>query len=155
MATPVAKAIAQNADSLMKAGVGFYSSLSGDLGVIFNQFYVHPEDLKNADKAGKLQQLAPPFDSVNHEISKSGKDNPVLSAQGVPNGPKAPSIMAPPQSAASEPLAPAGPTVAPASTAIQKQIMGARAKNVAPGTPTSGPAPGGGRILNQILRPVV
>lgn len=152
MATPIAKTISQNADSLMKAGIGFYSSLSGDLGVIFNQFYIHPEDLKNADKAGKLLQLAPPFDSVDHEIAKSGKNNPVLSAQGVPNGPKAPSPMAPPQSAASVPQT---PTVAPASNGIQKQIMGVRAKNVAQQPPTGGPAPGGGQILNQILRPVV
>lgn len=162
---PAAQLIVKNKDDLMRAGLGFYRSLSGQVGVIFNQFHLHPQDLQAADKAGKLGTLAPSFDSVNHEVSKSGPQNPVLASGNVPGGPKPPTVKGPPQTASGM-LAPAneaGPTPSPAAAPmpspgagkIQQKIMGARLANVNPGSPTSGPVPGQGRILNNILKPVV
>jgi hypothetical protein len=159
---PTAELIAKNKDDLMRAGIGFYRSLSGDLGVIFNQMHIHPEDLQAADKAGKLLAVAPNFLSIDHEISKSGPNHPLLHISGPPTSAAAPTMKAPPQFASAPPMgtptAPppsSGPGISPVSSAIQKQVMGLRAKSLSPGSPTSGPAPGAGRILNQILTPSV
>jgi hypothetical protein len=158
---PTAELVIKNANALKQAGMGFYRSLGGDIGVVFNQLKLHPEDLIAADKAGKLSMLAPPFDMVNHGISKSGLDNPVLQAGAKPTGAApSPMLRPPPQLSAGLPGPSQGapatpPMVKPASAGLQKQIMATRAKNVTPSAPTSGPAPGAGRLLNQILTPAV
>lgn len=156
---PVAKLIIQNKDNLLKAGMGFYTSLSGDIGVLFNQFHVHPEDIQAADKAGKLLAIAPSFDEVNQAVAKAGDANPVLAAKQIPGGPASPQPKVPGQMAQQN----AGATMpavvqsatSPGSSQIQKQIMGLRSKNLQVGAPTQGAAPGQGRLLNQILKPVV
>ncbi len=155
---PAAKLIVENKDPLMQAGIGFYKSLSGDLGVIFNQMRIHPEDLQAADKQGKLSTIAPSWDSVNHAVSKSGINNPVLKPIGMPTGAAAPSLKAAPGIQQAVPPTPApqpAPQVRQATASLQKQILGLRAKNTQPGSPTSGPAPGQGRLLNSILKPAV
>jgi hypothetical protein len=143
---PEAKAILANKDALLSAGFGLYKSLSGDTGVVFNTLHLHPEELVAADKAGKLQQIAPPFDQVNDMVAKAGPDtHPVLTAGDVPTGPKGPPMPTPPQMASGNmPHAPANPPA-------QRQ----RVKNLTLGSPTSGPQPGAGRLLNSILKPVV
>jgi hypothetical protein len=55
-------------EPLMKAGIAFYKSLSGQTGVIFNALKLHPDVLKQADKAGRLQEVAPPFDAVEKAL---------------------------------------------------------------------------------------
>lgn len=155
---PVAELIVKNKDPLMQAGMGFYQSMSGDLGVIYNSLHIHPEDLQAADKAGKLTAIAPPFDSVNAEISKSGLGNPALRPTNVPKAPRGPVLKAPPQSGqmvSPEPAPQPAPAVRQATAALQKSVLGVRAKNLQAGGPTSGPAPGAGRLLNSILRPAV
>lgn len=139
---PEGKLIQSNKDVLMKAGMGLYRALDGDTGVIFNQMYVNGAELQQADKAGQLAQLAPPFDSVNQSVASSGADNPVLKSGQVPNGFKTASVPAAPQSNSAVP---------PASAATQR----ARVANMAPKGPTSGPKPGAGRLLNSILKPVI
>jgi len=141
---PEVKLVASNKEALMQSGIGFYRSLGGDLGVLFNQMFIHPAEIQQADKEGRLQEIAPPIDSINGEIAKSGKDNPVMAAQ-TPAGPKGAPIPQPPQFATGGGL--------PASS--EAKLTGARIKNLQPGAPTSGPAPGAGRILNSILKPVV
>jgi hypothetical protein len=155
---PVAKLIAENKNPLMQAGIGFYKSLNGDTGVIFNGLHIHPEDLQAADKMGKLTTIAPPFDSVDHAVSKSGLGNPVLKPKNVPQGPASPRLKAPPTIANTVPPGPApqpAPAVKQATAGIQKAVLNQRGKNSAVGAPTTGPAPGAGRILNSILKPVV
>lgn len=147
---PVGKLIIENKDALQAAGMGFYRSLSGDTGVLFNQLHIHPEDLLAADKAGKLTQLAPDLDKISHELGKAGKNHPILSAQGAPGAPAAPTPMAAPQSAQLPPQ----PSPAAAGDANRK-LTQARVMAMTPGAPTSGPAPGQGRLLNSILKPVV
>jgi len=141
-----AKLLIDNKDLLTRAGMGFYRSISGDLGVIFNQLHIHPDAIQAADKAGQLLSIAPPFDKVNHELSKAGAAHPVLNAQ-VPSGPASAPVPAPIQSA-TMPLPPP-----PASA--QRKLMGARLANVSPGAPTSGPVAGQGALLRSILKPVV
>lgn len=139
---PEAKIIEQSKDAIQKAGIGLYRSLDGSLGVLFNQLRIAGQDLMQADKEGRLLEVAPPFDQVSQSISASGDQNPVLSAE-VPGGAKTPGVPPP------------SPMPAPAPASVQNKITTARLQNIPPGSPTSGPAPGAGRILNNILKPVV
>jgi len=164
---PAAKLISSNKDLLLQAGMGFYRSLSGSIGVIFNQMHIHPADLQAADRAGKLGLIAPSFDVVDHAVHKSGVTNPVLNQHHVPNGFKPAMLPQPPQiadetppgmapGATGNPPAPmAAPSVKPPAASIQRKIMGQRVKNLSPGAPTSGSQPGAGRLMNQIMQPVV
>lgn len=146
---PDGKLIQSNKDVLMKAGISFYRGLDGDTGVIFNQMYLNGEELKSADEAGQLAQIAPHFDQVNSSVAQSGANNPVLNASNPSGQFKTAPVKAPPQSGS------AIPTVPPAGAGVQNQAQRARQKNMAPGSPTSGPKPGSGRLLASILKPVV
>lgn len=144
---PEAKAIIQHKDDLLKAGFGLYRSLGGDMGVIFNRLHMHEQELKAADQAGKLQEVAPPFDQVNDTVSKSGADHPVLQAGEVPEGLKGMPMPEPPQ------MNTGGAMPPPAS--VENKMASARLRNMPLGSPTSGPQPGAGRLLNSVLKPVV
>jgi len=110
--------------------------------------YVHPEEIKQADAAGKLTEVAPPFDAIHHSISKSGINHPALdSSRKTPIAFKSAPVPAVPQST-NAPMA-----ATPAS--VQNKIATARLSNLSPGSPTSGPVPGAGRLLNQVLKPVL
>ena len=140
---PEAKLIAANKDAIMKAGIGLYRSLGGDLGVLFNQFYITPDELKAADSEGRLPEVAPPFETVNQQIASAGEAHPALNHQGPPEQFKQPMPPTPPQAATVSGGLPAG---------AQKALATARAKNVNPGSPTEGAVPGGGRLLNAVLK---
>lgn len=140
---PEAKVIAENKEKLLGAGLALYRSLAGDLGVIFNQLYVSPDDIKAADQAGRLQEIAPPFDAVTQQVGQSGLDNPVLQDRPAPGGLATPQVQTPPQS---------GSLAAPATPA-QNRIVQERAKLLNPGTPTQ--RGGTGRLLSSILKPVL
>lgn len=142
---PEAKIIAANSDGLMKAGFGLYRSLDGQTGVVFNQLFVSPDEIKGADAAGQLATIAPPFDQLNMEVGQAGANNPVLAEGARPEGFAA--GMAAPS---------AGPIeVSPPAAAAQKSFATKRANNMQLGGPTSGASPGAGRLLNAILRPVI
>lgn len=143
------KSIVENKDALLGAGFAFYRSINGDLGVMFNAMRIHPEDIKAADQQGKLRQVAPDFDLVNHEVAKLGPDHPVRNATA-PSGPAAQASSAPPQSSSGQlPLMP------PPPASVQRRLAQQRVMNLQPGAPTSGPAPGAGRLLNSVLKGVV
>ncbi len=141
------KLLEKHRADLKEAGMVLYKSISGKTGVVANMLYLHPEDLKQADKEGTLTELAPPFEQLNHTIGKSGENNPILSATPpayAPTGPRARSV---PQ--ASNTLPP------PPPAAAQRAAMKARLQNIQPSAPTSGPAPGAGALLRSILKPVL
>jgi hypothetical protein len=140
---PEAKLIAANKDKLMGSGLALYRSLSGDVGVLFNQFYISPEDIKSADSAGRLQEIAPPFDAVSEMVGKSGANNPVLKDKARPKGFATASTQMPPQSGA----------MPGAATPAQNKIVQERAKSLAPGKPTDRGA--AGKLLSSIMKPVV
>lgn len=140
---PEAKLIAANKDALMKAGIGLYKSLGGDLGVLFNQFYITPDELKVADSEGRLPEVAPPYEAVNQQIATAGEAHPALNHKGPPEQFKQPMPPTPPQAATVSGGLPAG---------AQKALTTARAKNQSPGQPTEGAVPGGGRLLNAVLK---
>lgn len=145
---PEGKLIKEFAPELMKAGIAFYRSTEGDLGVIFNQAYIHPDEIMEADKSGKLQEVAPSFDSVSKAIASSGEKNPVLSHQGVPESFKTSSMMGMPQGSSG------GAGVAPMPAGAQTKTQVARLQSMTPGGPLTGAKPGAGRLINSILKPV-
>jgi hypothetical protein len=144
--SPEADALRKHKDLLMEAGIGLYRSMSGDTGVIFNQFYISPQQLKDADNAGTLMEIAPSIQEVNQSVATSGDAHPVLTHSGEVPGSFA-SAPAP-----TMPTASAAPGPSPSTTG---KLATARKQQVLPGSPTSGPRPGGGRVLNSILKQVV
>lgn len=142
---PEGKLIQQNKDGLLKAGINLYRGLDGDTGVVFNQAYLSGPELQAADKAGQLSQIAPPFDTVNDQVAKSGANNPVLNAKS-PSGFKTAPVPEAPQMASAVP---------PASAGVQTQAQSARVKNLTTQGPISGARPGAGRLLNTVLKPVI
>jgi hypothetical protein len=166
------KDIMKHKDALLAAGMGFYRALNKDVGVIFNALHINEADLRAADQQGKLGLLAPNYHVVDHAASKAGLAHPALSQTGVPGGFKPPQLRSPPQLGPTlnppqllraggintpPPIAPPPqqPDAKPAPASAARQIMAQRISGMNPGAPTSGPQPGAGRLLNQILRPAV
>jgi hypothetical protein len=145
------KTLAKYWSDLQQAGLGVYKSMSGDTGVIFNQLYIHPQDIQQADKAGKLHLIAPPWTKVEHEISKAGAGHPAFGHKGAPGQAAMATPPAPPQ-AATGAIQPAGK---PLPARAQNELLAARLAAQNPTVPTGGPVPGGGQLLNKVLRPVV
>lgn len=145
------KTIAKNGQSLQQAGLGFYKSFSGDTGVIFNQLYIHPQDLQQADKMGKLSQVAPPWSKVDHAISKAGAAHPALTHRGAPLAPAGATPPPVPQAATGIIQPPGKPLPAKA----QNQLLHARILASQPSSPTAGPAAGTSQLLASVLKPVV
>lgn len=135
---PEGQLISDNQEALQGAGVGLYRSLDGGLGVLFNSQFISDVELKNADKEGRLTEIAPSFDEVNASLGQNPSAGPAVAPAGT--------ATPPPASIGALPDASAPPS--------RKAIM-AKIANLQPGGPTSGPAPGAGRILSQILKPVL
>lgn len=144
---PEAKQLLKHKDALMKAGFGMYRSLDGQLAVIFNLLHVHPEEIKQADAAGQLTKIAPPFDDVADAVGKAGLDHPSLKTDSLPQGFK----QAPPPA----PIAAATPPVAPAPAAVSNKLAAARILNEKSAAPTAGANAGAGNLLKSILKPVI
>lgn len=132
---PEAKIIDKYSKELVNAGFAAYRTTDGINTVFFNQLYVTPDEIKSADASGTLiGQLAVPYEEL-----AAGYEGAKLKKGEEPSGAtSAPSQMPAPQSSAAD-----------------KKMATARLANVAVGSPTSGPAPGQGRILNSALKPVV
>lgn len=132
---PEAKIIDKFSKELVNAGFAAYGTSDGVNTVFFNQLFVSSEEIKAADANGTLiGQLAVPYEELaaGYEGAKLKKDEEPTEAAS------APAQMPTPQSSAAD-----------------KKMATARLQNVAVGSPTSGPAPGQGRILNSALKPVV
>jgi hypothetical protein len=132
---PVVRAVVKSAQALVAAGFGIYRSIDKKTAVLFNTQVLHPGDLQEADQQGKLLDLAPSFDSVNGAA-------PTPAA--TPSGGAGAAPIAAPSIPASQPAG-----------SVQNKLASIRGKNLQPMSPTGGAAPGGGNILNSILRPAV
>lgn len=145
--TDEGKIVAANAKPLQDANIFFYRALDKSTGVIANGLYVTPEQIQQADAQNQLASVAPAWNMVGQEASRNASINPVLNAQ-TPAGPPTAPAPAPPQVSS-------GTMLPPPPASAQKSLAGARARNLQPGSPTSGPAPGRGRILSNILKPAI
>lgn len=148
--TEEAKTIAKNKVSLQEAGINFYRSLNGETGVAFNSLKISGTDIQEADKMGKLLEVAPDASKVSQDILSSGSNHPALS-QGAPaSAPAAPQGVPPPQSVSNPMPMQAGP-----SAGQGRQRLAAMLKNLQPQAPTSGANAGQGNLLRSIMRPVL
>lgn len=125
---PAIKALTKNAQALVAAGFGLYESRDGKNRVLYNSALIDAGSLLDADVQGKLAEVAPPFGSV-----QAPGASPVL-----------------PGATGAAPT----PASQPAS-AVQTELATQRTDNLSPGSPTSGPRPGAGRLLNALLKPAV
>ncbi len=130
---PEIQTVVKNVKPLEESGLGFYKSKDNKVTVMYNSAFIDQSELVKADDAGTLTQLVPSYDSVrkNAESAISGQVPGAL--PGVPA-----------QAAGSTP-----------SSATQKSLATKRANNLQVGAPTSGPVPGSGRILSNILKPTI
>lgn len=136
--------IAKHIKELGKAGFGIYPTKDGQNIVFFNGLYITPEQVAQADEAGQLDAIAAPYGEL-----RTALEGGTAAAGDTEASPEAAGGIPTPSAV---PAASAGPS-APAAT--QNKIAQARLKNVALGSPTSGPVPGQGRILSNIAKPVV
>lgn len=125
---PAIKVLTKNAQALVAAGFGLYESRDGKNRVLYNSALIDVGSLLDADVQGKLAEVAPPFSS----IQAPGASSALPGATGA-----APSPMSQPASA------------------VQTELATQRTNNINPGSPTSGPKPGAGRLLNALLTPAV
>lgn len=132
--SPELAILEKNIDAMTKAGFGLYRTKDKANFVLFNNLVITPEEVKKADAEGNLDSIAAPFDDLNKEMSVGFK------------GTEAEGEVAP---------APAAPAGSPPSSSAQKKTQAARLKNVQPGSPTDGPRPGQGRVLNNITKSVI
>lgn len=133
--------VLKNGQSLIDAGFAFYQAKSMPVNVLYNRLYLDDAALAQADEAGKLDEVAEPFDDVRASFDSLRKKAPT---EGAP---------AAPQSAAMAPApVPAGPppSGAPAPASVQNKLATARIANLEPDAPN-----GAGRILSAIQKPVV
>lgn len=141
--SPEAAVIVKHAKELVKAGFGFYAATSSPVNVLFNALAISPEELAKADEEGRLDEVAADFNEVKasydqliaEDQAKAGKGKPAEEAAAVATVP--------------------GPSAPPPPASVQNKYATARTDALTPGSPTSGPAPGQGRILNALRKPVV
>lgn len=144
---PEIQTLSKHAQDLKNAGFAAFESESmpGNF-VLFNGLIVKPDEVMQADKAGQLDSVAVPFESLVKSFDGAKKGSEETPAEGAPPSEVAPGGAIAPSAASSVPALPAS---------AQRRTMSARVANLVPGSPTSGPAPGRGRVLNAISKPVV
>jgi len=144
---PEIQTLSKHAQDLKNAGFAAFESESmpGNF-VLFNGLIVKPDEVMQADKAGQLDSVAVPFESLVKSFDGAKKGAEETPAEGAPPSEVAPGGAIAPSAASSVPALPAS---------AQRRTMSARVANLVPGSPTSGPAPGRGRVLNAISKPVV
>ena len=129
--SPEVELVIKNAEALGNAGFRIYPSKSKPVTVLFNAVKLSPEEVSEADASGKIDQIAIPFQELQEVIA----------------------------GASGEAASPAPAAAAPVSTApvpmADERVTSARVKNLVPGTPTSGPTPGQGRLMSNISKPVI
>lgn len=147
---PELRPLVKNIGEVLKNGLSIYGSQTGDA-VLYNPLFIGPEELQAADQQGNLAQVIPSYGEL------TGQQPPVLDAgtmkevEGEITDAKRQlaDLQAPPTAAPASMGAPSVPKLPPPP----KPLTASRLKGLMPGSPSSGPVPGGGRILNALLTP--
>jgi hypothetical protein len=71
--TEFGQMVSQFGQQMQGAGLGFYRSQGGDLGVVFNQLFLPPEEIVKADEEGRLMEIAPPLEQVEQAHRRSNR----------------------------------------------------------------------------------
>lgn len=133
--TPLTQTIGQNFKKMGELGLALYRSPNKVM-VMFNPNVVDPDDLRAADKAGKLDTVAKPLAAFE------GEQAPVAGSAA----PAAPSPVGAPVAPINEGLTPR------AQSKLAGERLSALKDNPAP---SKRPVPGAGRILNGLIERAV
>jgi len=155
---PELKPLEKNFAKLVENGIAFYQANDGS-NVLYNPVFISQGELQAADQKGMLDEILPDYSKLtgNQPTAMTDAD----AAESVQNQDEAQRGLAnlglgpndaPQGGPASVPVSAMAP---PAPAASQNRLNTARLASLAPGAPSSGPAPGAGRILNDLLRPTV
>lgn len=130
--SPEIATVLKHGKELLAAGLGFYRDEKNKLDVFFNTRFIQPELVEAAAKKNKIPEIASPLLETMAQFND---------AAGIPT-----------TSAASPSAAQVGTS---GTTMPDTPVNTARLNNLEPGSPTEGPRPGAGRILNNLIKPVI
>jgi len=151
---PELEVVMAKADALLENGLDIYGAMDKSI-VLFNPLMVTAEELQHLDQTGQLAQAVPDYAEITGSMPQEVSDAKVsqLVDSGDALAERLTAAGAAPQTPPPGPGAPTPVPSAPASVqaaAARNQVQNLQA---AGGSPTSGPRPGGGRLLNTLLRP--
>ncbi len=147
---PKAAKLGKHIEDLMDVGMDFYKAFDSSF-VFFNPRSVTEAQLRKADEEGQLAALVPDYEVISGEAPGTPPEGWAEELAGV-NTESASTML--PGTQKTTPMANASPAGAPTG-AEDAKLAAARAKNLLPGAPTTGPRPGAGRVLNNLAKPVV
>jgi hypothetical protein len=149
--------LVDNLDQVIESGLDVYRTQKDSL-VMFNPLFISGDELAHLDQAGRLESVVPDYGTVSGSVPKELTDEELVKyvdrsdalagrLQGLRNTEPEP---------VAQPIGTPTPVPAPSpgqiNAAIQDQNQAIQAFG---GPPTSGPRPGGGRLLNALLKPPV
>lgn len=149
-----------NLDKIIEGGLDVYKTLKEGF-VFYNPLFIRPEELQYLDQNGQLDQVVPDYGEVTGSEPAELSDDEVAAfvdrgdglAQkfgetlGIGQGQQ----EAPATQAVGTPTPVPQPSPSTQRAVINQQEQAVKAYG---GAPTSGPVPGGGRLLNALLKPV-
>ncbi len=129
---PELQAIQPNLKALTDLGFGVFVAPDESVEVLYNSAHIEPSEVQLAFEQNRLDDIAIPFSELvsSTRPAQAGTAAPAASAASVGGG-----------------------TISPSP--VEEKLATTRIKNIALGSPTSGPSPGSGRILNAIQKQVV
>jgi len=143
-------------DTVLSSGLDVYHAMDNSM-VLFNPLFIQEAELQYLDQNGQLQDVVPDYGQVTGNQPQEIPDDQIAAFvdRGDAMAAKLNELSGPGEEEVS--VQPAGqPTPVPQpSPAEQAAVVDnqSRAMRAFGGSPTSGPHPGGGRLLNALLQP--
>jgi hypothetical protein len=151
--------LVDNLDKVIESGLDVYRTQKDSL-VMFNPLFISGDELAYLDQAGKLESVVPDYGTMTGSVPKELTDEEVAkyvdrsdAVQGKLQGLR---DMEPEPEPVEQPVGTPTPVPAPSpgqiNAVMQDQNQAIQAFG---GPPTTGARPGGGRLLNALLKPPV
>lgn len=153
---PEIDAVVDNLPKVLQSGLDVYRSMKDEF-VFFNPLFISEDELKYLDEQGKLADSVPDYGQVTGSQPQEIPDDQIASY--LDRGDQIASGIAEATQGAPEEKptnGPGTPTPVPAPTPQEQAAVmrnQQQAMSAMGGPPTSGPRPGGGRLLNALLQP--
>lgn len=152
---PELSALGKKLPNLLQSGFDVYRASTDDL-VLFNPLAMPLEELQAIDQKGKLAELVPDYGTLTNQLPKEMTDEEavqqVSESEEIERGLASLGGEAPAPATGGMPAQTPVPPPNPAATSALNRT---RVQAMQPGSPTSGPAPGAGRVLNGLLKPAL
>jgi hypothetical protein len=153
---PEIDVVVDSLPKLLEGGLDVYRSMS-DQFVFFNPLFITEQELQYLDQQGKLEETIPDYGQVTGSEPQEIPDDQIQSfvdrGDALAAGLNEVNQGAPEEKPAN---GPGTPTPVPAPTPQEQAAVmqnQQKAMSAMGGPPTSGPRPGGGRLLNALLQP--